>query len=64
MRTMVRGTHPTVWIVDAHFKKGNRTVLPIAGCDNPHVLKQVVRVVASEVDYITTQHDGLPSTLA
>ena len=42
----------SVEIVTAQFKKGERAVLPIADYENPHVSTQVVRVVASYVDYI------------
>ena len=42
----------SVEIVTSQFKKGERAVLPIADYENPHVSTQVVRVVASYVDYI------------
>lgn len=42
----------SVEIVTFQFKKGSRAVLPIADYENPHVSTQVVRVVASYVDYI------------
>jgi len=41
-----------VAIVTAHCPETARTVLPIADYENPHVSTQVVRVVASYVDYI------------
>jgi UDP-N-acetylglucosamine 2-epimerase (non-hydrolysing) len=42
----------SVEIVTTQFKKGNRAVLPVSDYENPHVSTQVVRVVASYVDYI------------
>jgi UDP-N-acetylglucosamine 2-epimerase len=42
----------SVEIVTSQFKKGQRAVLPVADYENPHVSTQVVRVVASYVDYI------------
>lgn len=42
----------SVEIVTSQYKKGERAVLPIADYENPHVSTQVVRVVASYVDYI------------
>jgi UDP-N-acetylglucosamine 2-epimerase len=41
-----------VAIVTAHCPETARAVLPIADYENPHVSTQVVRVVASYVDYI------------
>lgn len=42
----------SVEIVTSQYKKGERAVLPIADYENPHVSTQVVRVVASYLDYI------------
>jgi len=42
----------SVEIVTSQFKKGERAVLPIADYENPHVSTQVIRIVASYVDYI------------
>lgn len=42
----------SVEIVTSQYKKGMRAVLPIVDYENPHVSTQVVRVVASYVDYI------------
>jgi len=42
----------SVEIVTFQFQKGGRPVLPVADYENPHVSTQVVRVVASYVDYI------------
>lgn len=42
----------SVEIVSSQYKKGERAILPIADYENPHVSTQVVRVVASYVDYI------------
>ena len=39
-------------IVTSQYKKNTRVVLPIADYENPHVSTQLVRVVASYVDYI------------
>ncbi len=39
-------------IVTSQYQKNTRVVLPIADYENPHVSTQVVRVVASYVDYI------------
>jgi UDP-N-acetylglucosamine 2-epimerase len=39
-------------IVTAQYQKTERVVLPIADYENPHVSTQIVRVVASYVDYI------------
>ncbi|MGZ5622033.1 MAG: non-hydrolyzing UDP-N-acetylglucosamine 2-epimerase [Methylobacter sp.] len=41
-----------VEIVTAQYQKTARVVLPIADYENPHVSTQIVRVVASYVDYI------------
>jgi len=41
-----------VEIVTAQYQKTSRVVLPIADYENPHVSTQIVRVVASYVDYI------------
>lgn len=42
----------SVEIVTSQYKKGMRAVLPIVDYENPYVSTQVVRVVASYVDYI------------
>ena len=42
----------SVEMVTSQFKKGERAVLSVADYENPHVSTQVVRVVASYVDYI------------
>lgn len=42
----------SVEIVTSQYKKGGRAVMPVADYDNPHVSTQVVRVIASYVDYI------------
>lgn len=42
----------SVEIVTSQYKKGERAVMPVADYENPHVSTQVVRVVASYVDYI------------
>jgi UDP-N-acetylglucosamine 2-epimerase (non-hydrolysing) len=42
----------SVEIVTSQYKKRKRTVLPIADYENPHVSTQVVRIVASYVDYV------------
>jgi len=39
-------------IVTAQYQKTERVVLPIVDYENPHVSTQIVRVVASYVDYI------------
>jgi len=41
-----------IGIVSAQYRKDARPVLPIADYENPHVSTQIVRVVASYVDYI------------
>jgi len=41
-----------IGIVSAQYRKNTRAVLPIADYENPHVSTQIVRVVASYVDYI------------
>ncbi|MGZ5008659.1 MAG: non-hydrolyzing UDP-N-acetylglucosamine 2-epimerase [Methylobacter sp.] len=41
-----------VEIVTSQFQKTARAVLPIADYENPHVSTQIVRVVASYVDYV------------
>jgi len=41
-----------VEIVTSQYRKTARAVLPIADYENPHVSTQIVRVVASYVDYI------------
>ena len=41
-----------IGIVTAQYQEATRAVLPIADYENPHVSTQVVRVVASYVDYI------------
>ncbi len=42
----------SVEIVTSQYKKGERAVLPVADYENPYVSTQVVRIVASYVDYI------------
>ena len=42
----------SVEIVTSQYKTGTRPVLAIADYENPHVSTQVVRIVASYVDYI------------
>ena len=42
----------SVEIVTSQYKKCERAVLPIADYENPYVSTQVVRIVASYVDYI------------
>lgn len=42
----------SVEIVTSQYKTGERAVLPIADYENPHVSTQVVRIVASYVDYV------------
>jgi UDP-N-acetylglucosamine 2-epimerase len=41
-----------IGIVTAQYQEATRTVLSIADYENPHVSTQIVRVVASYVDYI------------
>lgn len=41
-----------IGIVTAQYRKTERVVLPVADYENPHVSTQIVRVVASYVDYI------------
>jgi UDP-N-acetylglucosamine 2-epimerase len=41
-----------VRIVTSQYKEGQRPVLPAADYDNPHVSRQIVRVVLSYVDYV------------
>ena len=52
----------SVEIVTSQFKKGERAVLPIADYENPHVSTQIVRVVASYVDYINRVVWSKPDT--
>ncbi len=52
----------SVEIVTSQFKKGERAVLPIADYENPHVSTQVIRVVASYVDYINRVVWSKPDT--
>ncbi|MGZ5017173.1 MAG: non-hydrolyzing UDP-N-acetylglucosamine 2-epimerase [Methylobacter sp.] len=41
-----------IGIVTAQYQEATRAVLPIADYENPHVSTQIVRVVASYVDYV------------
>lgn len=41
-----------IGIVSSQYRSGERPVLPIADYENPHVSIQIVRIVASYVDYI------------
>jgi len=50
-----------VEIVTLQFKKGNRAVLSISDYENPHVSTQVIRVVASYVDYINRIYEKINS---
>ena len=52
----------SVEIVTSQFKKGERAVLPISDYENPHVSTQVIRVVASYVDYINRVVWSKPDT--
>lgn len=52
----------SVEIVTSQYKKGERAVMPIADYENPHVSTQVVRVVASYVDYINRVVWSKPDT--
>lgn len=42
----------SVEIVTSQYKRGEGAVMPVSDYENPHVSTQVVRVVASYVDYI------------